>query len=269
MDHTIDIAVNGAGGRMGKAVLRASADRRDVRIVAALVRPESGLAGQTPPIPNGIAPDLRYTTALDASTQPAVLIDFSGAGGFDAALALACQRGMAFVCGSTGLSASQQAALDETAQIIPLLWSANFSLGMAALTRAVRDVAQRLAGWDCEIVEAHHRQKQDAPSGTALALGRAVADARGQAFDDVAQFTHAGVSGTRAAGAVGFAVVRGGDIAGEHAVMFIGTGERIELCHRASDRGIFARGAMAAAAWIAGRAPRRYALDEVQADATT
>ncbi|MGA8278942.1 MAG: 4-hydroxy-tetrahydrodipicolinate reductase [Rhodanobacteraceae bacterium] len=261
MGDRIDIAVNGAAGRMGQAVLRVSAECDDVRIVAALVRPDSSRAAQTPTAVKGIAFDIDCSSTLDASLQPAVLIDFSGASGFDAALALARARRMAFVCGSTGLSARQNAAMEEAASAIALLWSANFSLGVAALMRAVRDVAYCLPDWDCEIVETHHRHKRDAPSGTALALGRAVAETRGQEFDRVAQRDMR--RNARNDGDIGFAVVRGGDVAGDHTVLFIGAGERIELTHRAGDRDIFARGAVAAARWIAGRAPGRYELDQI------
>ncbi|MGA9420805.1 MAG: 4-hydroxy-tetrahydrodipicolinate reductase [Rhodanobacteraceae bacterium] len=260
MGNRIDIAVNGAGGRMGQAVLRVSAGCEDVRIVAALVRPAASGAAPTPAAPN-TAFDVACSSTLDAAVQPKVLIDFSGASGFDAALALARERRMAFVCGSTGLSAEQRTAMEDAASVIALLWSANFSLGVAALMRAVRDTARELPDWDCAIVETHHRNKRDAPSGTALAFGRAVAEARGREFDAVAQRDMR--PNARNDGDIGFAVVRGGDVAGDHTVLFLGAGERIELTHRAGDRDIFARGAVAAARWIAGRAPGLYTLEQV------
>jgi 4-hydroxy-tetrahydrodipicolinate reductase len=143
-----------------------------------------------------------------------------------------------------------------------VLWSANFSIGVAVLERLVRDAALALSEWDCEIAEAHHRHKKDAPSGTALALGRAVADARGVDFERVAQ-RERGATSTHDASTIGFASVRAGDIVGEHTVLFAGEGERIELTHRATDRTIFARGALRAARWIAGQPAGLYALADV------
>ena len=146
-----------------------------------------------------------------------------------------------------------------------MLWSANFSLGVALLSRLVAEAARALPQWDCEIAETHHSHKQDAPSGTALALGREVAAARGQAFDAVARLSRSDMQAPRDPGEIGFAVTRAGDIVGEHTVLFATAGERIELSHRATDRTIFARGAVAAARWIASRPAGRYALMDVLA----
>lgn len=253
MSHPVSVAVFGASGRMGRALLRALAERGDVLAAAALVRPGSAVLGES------AGGGLRYAQALDAPAS--VLIDFSGAAGFDAALAMALQRGCAFVSGSTGLEPAQYAALDRAAAAIPVLWSANFSLGVALLSKLAAAAAKALPGWDCEIVEAHHERKRDAPSGTALALGRDVAAARGQDFDEAARFSYA--DAPRRAGDIGFAVMRAADIVGEHSVLFATSGERVELVHRAVDRMIFARGAVEAARWIAGRAPGRHVLADV------
>ncbi|HUD42762.1 MAG TPA: 4-hydroxy-tetrahydrodipicolinate reductase [Dokdonella sp.] len=256
------VAVFGATGRMGQALVRAIRTEPRARLAAALVRSGSSSAGRVVPDFEASARDgdaERYADRLDAA--PAALIEFAGPAGFDAALDLALRRGIAFVSGSTGLSAPQLAALDAAATRIPVLWSANFSLGIAVLTRLVREAAAALADWDCEIVEAHHRHKRDAPSGTALALGRAAAEGRGVAFESVAGA--ASRSGERRDGEIGFAVVRGGDVVGEHSVCLLGAGERIELGHRATERDIFARGAVRAALWLAGRAPGRYALQDL------
>lgn len=258
MDTPISVAVHGAAGRMGQAILAALRERDDLRLVAALVRP--GPPGDAP----AHVPDagVGYTESLPADVAPAVLIDFSAAAAFDGALDMALQRRLAFVSGTTGLDARQRAALDRAAASIAVLWSANFSLGIAVLTRLVGAAARALPEWDCEIAEAHHARKQDAPSGTALALGREVAAARGVDFEAVARFErHA----ARVAGEIGFAVTRAADIVGEHSVLFATAGERIELVHRATDRGIFARGAVTAAGWIAGRPPGRYTLQDVVA----
>lgn len=203
------------------------------------------------------AADWRAVPELD------VLIDFSAPAGFDAALAHCCAHRVALVSGTTGLSAAQRTALAAAARAIPVLWSANFSLGIAVLTRALGMAAAALRGWDLEIIEAHHARKADAPSGTALALGRAAAAARGQDFDAVAVLSREGRVGERPAGAIGFAAVRAGDIVGEHTALLATAGERLELAHRATDRAIFARGALAAAAWLAGKPAGAYSIDDV------
>ena len=240
MNPIMPIAVYGAAGRMGQAVLRLAFEEPRVAVVAAIVKADSPEAGK------GLRDDLTYTTTLNASVAPQVLIDFSFAGAFDDALALARARRIAFVSGTTGLSQQQHSALREAAGTIPVLWSANFSIGVAVLDRLVREAARALADWDCQIGEAHHRHKKDAPSGTALALGRAVADAR--SVD---------------ASKIGYASMRAGDIVGDHTVLFATDGERVELTHRATDRTIFARGALRAARWIAGQPPGLYTLADV------
>jgi len=253
MNSPTSIAVHGAVGRMGREVLRLAHGDPRLVIVAALVKSESEAAEV-----DGIA----CTTSLAADIAPSVLIDFSVADAFDGALALARSRRIAFVSGTTGLSSKQHDALRDAATTIPVLWSANFSLGVAVLTRLAREAARALAAWDCEIAEAHHRNKKDAPSGTALALGRAIANARGAAFDDVAERDRANTPRTRAE-SIGFAITRAGDIVGEHTVTFAGEGERLELAHRATDRAIFARGAIEAAVWLATQRPGSYALGDV------
>ncbi|GAA0704484.1 4-hydroxy-tetrahydrodipicolinate reductase [Dokdonella soli] len=266
MTTTTPIAVHGAAGRMGQAILRTMIGRGDVALVAALVRSGSDLEGQPLAATLGSrAPAIVCTSSLPADLTPAVLIDFSVAAAFDHALGLALERRIAFVSGTTGLSAKQQAALDGAAASIAVLWSANFSLGVALLSRLVAEAARSLPDWDCEIAEAHHSRKQDAPSGTALALGREAASARDRDFDAVARLSHVGVNAARTPGSIGFAVTRAGDIVGEHTVTFATLGERIELVHRATDRDIFARGAIVAARWIAGRPHGRYALADVLA----
>jgi len=260
MSERVAVIVHGASGRMGQAILRIAAQQSDLRIVGALVRPESALLGQ----PLGLTPgaadaDIAYRSSLADEVRAEVVIDVAGPPAHDAALGLARQRGIAFVSGSTGLSDAQHAALRAAAQTIPVLWSANFSLGVAVLAQLAAQAAQWLADWDCEIVEAHHRRKLDAPSGTALLLGRSVADARAIALPVAS--TDRG--GARKDGEIGYAVVRGGDIVGEHDVLFIGDGERIELAHRAGNRDIFARGALRAARWITGREPGIYTMKDV------
>lgn len=256
----VSIAVHGASGRMGRAVLRLAADEGTARVRAALVGAGSKQLGKPCPGHAG----LTFGSALADTARPQVLVDFSTAAAFDAALQLARTHRIGFVSGTTGLGAAQLAALDEAARHIPVLWEANFSLGIAVLSRLVAEAARLLPEWDCEIIEAHHGGKRDAPSGTALALGREVTAARGQDFDAAACLARAGISDSgRQPGSIGFAAVRAADIVGEHSVLLATAGERIELAHRASDRDLFARGALFAAGALAGAAPGRYRLEEL------
>ncbi len=266
MDRRTAIAVHGASGRMGQAILRILFAHVDVSPVAALVRGDSPLVGTS--LAHGfgeVAAEVMYMTALSATVATDVLIDFSLPTAFDNALASALEHKAAFVSGTTGLDDRQQAALARASESIPVLWSANFSLGIALLSHLVAQAARALPDWDCEIAEAHHSAKKDAPSGTALALGREVAAARAQDFDSVCRLSRTGEDAQRTHGEIGFAVTRAGDIVGEHSVMLATRGERIELAHRATDRDVFARGAVTAARWIAGRASGRYSLADVLA----
>jgi 4-hydroxy-tetrahydrodipicolinate reductase len=244
MPRTINLAINGAGGRMGSALQGLLRD--DTRFeLAVAVNASNGWSG----VPK-----------LD------VVVDFSSPAGLDAALAHCRDHRVALVSGTTGLDARQWAELDAAAADIPILHAANFSLGVAVLARALRDAAAALPDWDLEIVEAHHARKVDAPSGTALALGRAAAEARNKKFDEVAVLSREGRIGMRSAAAIGFASIRAGDIVGEHTAILATEGERLELIHRATDRAIFARGALAAAAWLAGKPAGAYSLDDVLAE---
>lgn len=228
------LLIHGASGRMGQTLLKLAAERDDVRVVAAVAPPsaDAELLGQ----PFHPVADLDGVPAFD------VAIDFSLPAAFDAILDLCARRRAAFVSGTTGLSAPQRGALQAASADIPTLWSANFSLGVAVLEDLVERAAAALSGWDCDIVEAHHTRKLDAPSGTALALGAAAG--RGGADPR-------------------YASLRAGDIVGEHLVQFAGIGERIELIHRATNRDIFARGALHAAARLGGRASGLYRLRDL------
>ena len=250
------IAVLGAAGRMGRATLAAIAARDDCVLAAALVRPRADGALALDAAAGVFAPSNTLRERLDDGDPVDVLVDFSGPGGFDRALSECLARGIPLVSGSTGLDAAQQAAARAAAARIPVLCASNFSLGVALLRRLVATAATALGpAFEAEVIETHHRAKVDAPSGTALTLGRAVAQARGQDFDRVARFAREGNAGPRPADEIGFAVVRAADVVGEHTVLFAADGERLELSHRATDRAIFARGAVAAACWIAGRPP--------------
>lgn len=264
MSDLVNVVVYGSAGRMGQAVIRSVLESTQARLTCALVRPGSGLADEPlDRVFGALKRNVDFSTSLDPDVDCDVLVDFSGPVVFDGALALAVERRVAFVSGTTGLRDEQRAALERAAQSIPVLWSANFSLGVAMLLRAARRVASALPDWDCEIVEVHHRRKEDAPSGTAIVLGHAIAEARGQTLDEHAVHGRPAKHGARKADEIGFSSLRGGDIVGEHTVMFATEGERLELTHRAGNRDIFARGALAAAIWLARREPGVYTFDQV------
>lgn len=246
----VRIALLGAAGRMGQAVLEAAAGREDLVISAALVRPGSTLlsGGQTVP----------YMTDLKAALAASdVLLDFSLPESTAAALTACLAAGKPLVTGVTGMEGELKAALQAAGNKIPVLAAPNMSLGVALLTRMAEQAAKVLGPeFDVEIAETHHRHKKDAPSGTALALGESIARSRGIPTPGRDHDR----SGPRQAGSIGYSVVRAGDIVGEHTVLFAGAGERLELTHRAQSRRTFAEGALAAACWIAGRPAGVYRL---------
>lgn len=258
------IAVLGAAGRMGRATLEAITARDDCVLAAALVRSHGDGKVALDAAAGVFGPATAVRDRLDPADAIDVLVDFSGAGGFDRALTQCLDRGIPLVSGSTGLSPDQQAAARRAAEQIPVLCAASFSLGVALLRRLVMIAGRALGtGFDAEVIEAHHRSKVDAPSGTALALGQALAAARGQNFAEVARYSRVGAAGPRPPGEIGFSVIRAADVVGEHTVWLAADGERLELSHRASDRAIFARGAVAAACWIVARPPGWYEIDDV------
>lgn len=193
-----------------------------------------------------------------------VLVDFSAPAASQTNLHAAIGAGIPMVIGTTGLEEKHHAAIDEAARAVAVLQTGNTSLGVTLLAHLVREAAARLdSEWDIEIVEMHHRRKVDAPSGTALLLGEAAADARGIALVDNRESGRDGQTGARARGAIGFAALRGGTVAGEHSVILAGEEERVILSHSAENRMIFARGAIRAAEWLIGREAGRYTMEEV------
>lgn len=260
MTQPIRLVINGASGRMGRALLALIREDGRFDLVSALVSKNSVHNGA--PVFPELPSLLRYSHEWDAITAD-VVIDFSGLDGLAAALGFCAAHDAALVTGTTGIDATLQAKLDEASQRIPLLHATNFSLGVAVLKRLLREAAAALPDWDLEIIEAHHGRKEDAPSGTALTLGHAAADARGTTLAKDAVYAREGRPGARRSGSIGFAVVRGGDVVGEHTALLLGQGERVELSHRATDRSIFARGALEAAAWLTGRKPGSYDIDDM------
>lgn len=265
MSHPVRLAINGATGRMGLALLGLVKGDARFELVTAITGPNSPQLGR--PIYPG-EDGLCFTHEWPGADALDVVVDFSGPAGLAGALTYCESNGAALVTGTTGLDASFAPRLAASARRIALLRAANFSLGVAVLTRLLREAAAALPDWDLDIVEAHHNRKEDAPSGTALALGEAAAAARGTSLAESAVYAREGRTGPREHGTIGFAVVRGGDIVGEHVALLMGHGERVELGHRATDRSIFARGALEAAHWISGRPAGPYDLDAMLADRT-
>jgi 4-hydroxy-tetrahydrodipicolinate reductase len=225
------IGLFGASGRMGQAIAEVVCERDDVNIVEG---------------------------------ECDVFVDFSAPDGLAAHVEAAVEANCPIVIGTTGLTAAHQKLIDEAATRIAILQAANMSLGVNLLSHLVREAARRLAAdWDIEIVEMHHRHKVDAPSGTALLLGRAAAEGRGVELGLVSDRGRDGMTGERREGNIGFAVLRGGSVAGEHQVIFAADGERIELGHRAENRTIFARGAVEAAIWLVDKKPGSYGMSDV------
>ncbi len=249
---SVNIALAGASGRMGLAVARTLVGRSDAVVAARFDRP--GAQGE------GL---VERDVALAAAE---VVIDFTVPEA-STALAEACAAngGPALVIGSTGFSDAQTARIAAAAERIAIVKSGNYSLGVNMLLGLVKQAAAALpaSDWDIEVFEAHHRRKIDAPSGTALMLGQAAADGRGVDLGQVSDRARDGVTGPRVEGAIGFSVVRGGGIIGEHSVIFAGEEEVLTLSHSATDRGLFARGAVAAALWVRGRPPGLYDMQDV------
>ena len=249
----VRIALLGAGGRMGQAVLAAAPGYKEVSISAALVRAGSPLLG-------GEAAGVRYATDLEAAVAGCdVVLDFSLPESTAVALKACLAGRKPLVTGVTGMDTALKDALKAAGQRIPVLAAPNMSLGVALLSRMAEQAAKVLGtDFDIEIQEAHHRHKKDAPSGTALALGEVVSQARGVAAPDKTTDR----SGSRRPGSIGYSVVRAGDIVGEHTVLFAGAGERLELTHRAQSRQSFVHGALTAARWIAGKPAGAYVLSD-------
>ncbi|WEK41886.1 MAG: 4-hydroxy-tetrahydrodipicolinate reductase [Candidatus Sphingomonas colombiensis] len=236
------VGIYGSAGRMGRAIT-VIAGEEGVVIVG-------GIDADGDPAPLARAAD--------------VLVDFTAPAALEANLAAAVAAGTPIVIGTTGLHASHHALIDKAAQSVAVLQTGNTSLGVTLLAVLVREAAERLGTeWDIEIVEMHHRHKVDAPSGTATLLGEAAAAGRGTTLGEVRVDGRAGLTGARTEGTIGFSSLRGGSVVGDHQVVFAGEGERIELGHRGEDRSIFARGALKAALWLAGKPAGRYQMDEV------
>jgi 4-hydroxy-tetrahydrodipicolinate reductase len=267
----IRAAIIGVSGRMGRELVRAASGNPDLSVAAAVASSASAAIGRDAGELAGIEPlGVRVTNDLAAALSAVdVAIDFSDPRATQFNLTACRLARKPLLIGTTGHAADLGAAFDAAAIDIPLLVAPNTSVGVTLLIELVRQAARALpAHFDIEIVEAHHRMKRDAPSGTALALGKAAAEGRGQTFDRSAAIAQPGArlgGAPRHDGEIGYAVVRGGDIVGEHAVLFAGIGESLTLSHRATDRAIFARGALQAAAWLVSQPAGQYFMRDLVA----
>jgi len=260
------IVVAGASGRMGQMLIRTILASGRARLVGCVDRAGAPWTGRDVGEAMGGAPLGVVVTddPLDAFARAQAVIDFTTPAATVQFAALAAQARAVHVIGTTGLEPGHLRAISLAAHHAVIVRAGNMSLGVNLLVRLTRLVAEALdADWDIEVVEAHHRMKVDAPSGTALMLGGAAAEGRGVALDAVRDAARDGITGARRRGAIGFASVRGGDIVGEHDVIFAGEGERIVLRHVATDRAIFARGALRAALWGQSQKPGEYDMFDV------
>lgn len=262
---SIRIAIAGVSGRMGRALLEAVAADENSVLGAALDRPSSPLLGQDAGVVYGVVSGVAVSDQVPAALIASqVLIDFTRPEATFGYLDACVAAGVPLVIGTTGFDDAGKARIRDAAGTIPVVFAPNMSVGVNLLMKLAELAAQVLQdGYDIEIVEAHHRHKVDAPSGTALGLGQAVARALDRDLAQCAVYGREGVTGERDPRTIGFATVRGGDIVGDHTLMFAGTGERVELTHKASSRATFAQGALRAAKWLQGREPGLYDMRDV------
>ncbi|RKG64882.1 4-hydroxy-tetrahydrodipicolinate reductase [Corallococcus sp. CA054B] len=260
--------ITGISGRMGSTLVRLAKAASDLPVVGATVRPGSPLSGQDAGLVARLGSPLDVLAhddlgrALDGAKAD-VVVDFTGPEATLHHAKVCAERGVALVVGTTGFAPEGRAQLEAHAKRIPIVAAPNMSVGVNLVIRMAAELARVLGpSFDVEVLEAHHRMKKDAPSGTALKLAEVLVDALGRSKDDLT-FAREGQTGARPTGEIGVQALRGGDVVGEHTVYFFGEGERIELTHRATNRDQFAQGALRAARWVAGRAPGLYDMADV------
>ncbi|MFV0335950.1 MAG: 4-hydroxy-tetrahydrodipicolinate reductase [Tropicimonas sp.] len=266
MSNLPGIVVMGASGRMGQMLIREINAHPGMRLAGAVERPGQDWVGQDLGVAMGSRPCGIHVTddPLEAMAGAQGVIDFTTPEATVELATITAQARAVHVIGTTGLSETDIAKLDAAARHAVIVRAGNMSLGVNLLTQITRQVARALdADFDIEIIEAHHRHKVDAPSGTALMLGQAAAEGRGLNHAEAYTAARDGITGARAPGTIGYSAIRGGDIVGEHDVIFAGPGERITLRHVATDRAIFARGALKAVLWGQDRMPGHYSMLDV------
>ena len=267
--NKISISIPGSNGKMGKTLLSLILESSKYEIASATCLPNEVEVGVDIGLFAGKSKINKEINAgpLSMFQNSDVLIDFTAP---DATMfhAKECyNNNMSIVIGTTGLSADQEKELQSFSKKIPIVYSANFSIGVSLLSKLVSNATKTLGfDWDIEVLEMHHKHKVDSPSGTALLLGKSAADARQQELSNVKSISRDGLVGKRKSEEIGFAVLRGGDVVGEHSVLFCNSGERIELAHKATDRSIFASGALRASYWAANAESVFYSLADVLED---
>ena len=261
----IRIAIAGSNGRMGRTLLEGVAQADDLMLHAALEHGGSAMLGKDAGELIGAPCGIKISADVAAALQGAdVLIDFTRPEGTLHHLDICRKLGVNMVIGTTGLNAQQKAQLGAAAQHIGIVFAPNMSVGVNLVFKLLETASRVLAqGYDIEIIEAHHRHKVDAPSGTALGMGEVIAKTLGRDLAQCAVYGREGVTGERDPSTIGFATVRGGDIVGDHTVLFAGEGERVEITHKASSRMTFAKGALRAAVWLQGRKTGLYDMQDV------
>jgi 4-hydroxy-tetrahydrodipicolinate reductase len=262
---THQIAVAGASGRMGQMLIEAIRAADDCRLSGALDQAASPSVGQDAGAFSGQPTGVLITSDLRAGlANSRVLIDFTRPEGTLAHLQVCRELGVAMVIGTTGFTEAQKAEIDAAAKDIAIVMAPNMSVGVNVTLKLLEMAAKALStGYDIEIIEAHHRHKVDAPSGTALKMGEVIADALGRDLKDCAVYAREGVTGERDPSSIGFATIRGGDIVGDHTVLFAGIGERIEISHKSSSRTTYAQGSLRAVRFLAGKPSGLYSMFDV------
>jgi 4-hydroxy-tetrahydrodipicolinate reductase len=259
------IAIAGSAGRMGRTLIEAVLNAGDMQLAAALEQPGSPFLGKDAGELVGAPCDVAITADFDTALANAdCLIDFTRPAGTLAHLASCHKRGVAMVIGTTGLETEQKLLIQDASHSIPIVFAPNMGVGVNLVFKLLDTAARVLSqGYDIEVIEAHHRHKVDAPSGTALRMGEVVAEALGRDLSKCAVYGREGVTGERDPSTIGFATVRGGDIVGDHTVLFAGTGERVEITHKASSRMSFALGSLRAARFLVGKRNGLYDMQDV------
>ena len=259
------IAIAGASGRMGQMLIEAVNASDDCLLTGALARAGSPSIGLDASSFSGRASGVMIASDLRAGlAKSGVLIDFTRPEGTMAHLAVCRELGVKLVIGTTGFSEAQKAEIADAAKDIAIMMAPNMSVGVNVTLKLLEMAAKALAtGYDIEIIEAHHRHKVDAPSGTALKMGEVIADALGRDLKDCAVYAREGVTGERDPSSIGFATIRGGDIVGDHTVLFAGTGERIEITHKSSSRATYAKGSLCAARCLHGKSSGLFDMFDV------
>jgi 4-hydroxy-tetrahydrodipicolinate reductase len=259
------IAIAGATGRMGKMLIEAVLNSPDAQLVGALEHNACPQLGQDAGAFLGKKTGVEITSDISKALGEAeYLIDFTRPEGTMAHLAVAQKTGSKMIIGTTGLSAEQIDGLKKASSTLAIVFAPNMSVGVNVTFKLLEIAAKMLnEGYDIEIIEAHHRHKVDAPSGTALRMGEVIADALGESLDDLAVYAREGHTGERKAGSIGFATIRGGDIVGDHTVLFAGEGERIEISHKSSSRQSYAQGSLRAARFLQSQSSGLYDMQDV------